>query len=592
MVFQICRNLADFQEKRNPRWAPRVALIGFVFLDSSSLFLQIPRLASRFMWLKNLVFLLLATLVLASVAQWLLLPDRPPDAVRTITPPGRGFDAALQEVIRQFAAAWRARDLTPAPAADDLTVARRLSLGLTGTIPSLEEIRLLEARSTEDRLTWWVDHLLHDRRYGDYMAERLARAYVGTEGGPFLLFRKRRFLTWLSDELMAGRPYDQLVQELIAESGLWTDHPAVNFITATIDADGTQEPDVVKLAGRTTRAFLATRIDCVECHDDNLGGDLKQSDFHELASFFRDARNSFVGITDRLGTPYDYQYLGAAETVTVPAKVPFNEHLLDQPTGTLRQQLAAWVTHPRNKPFARATVNRVWAIMTGRPLVQPVDDIPLAGSFRDGTYPPGLEPLADDFIASGFDLRRLIHLIAASDAFRRDSKADHEITARHEEYWAAFPVSRLRPEQVIGSINQAASLQTINADSHILTRLVTFGETSDFLKRYGDAGEDEFSLDSGTIPQRLMMMNGNLVKERTEENFIRNAATKIAQLSPTDPAAIETAFLCVLTRRPTKAEASHFVALIRDPDRTTRRQQDLEDIFWALMNCTEFAWNH
>src|SRR5690606_18431210 len=109
--------------------------------------------------------------------------------------------------------------------------------------------------------------------------------------------------------------------------------------------------------------------------------------------------------------------------------VPFNEHLLDRNSPTLRHQLAAWVTHPENKPFARATVNRLWAIMIGRPLVQPVDDIPVEGSFDEGQFPAGLQPLADDFIASGFDIRRLIHLIAASDAFRRDSRAEHEITA-------------------------------------------------------------------------------------------------------------------------------------------------------------------
>lgn len=543
------------------------------------------------MWLKNIIFLGLSSLVFAGLAHWLLLPeprkvDSPPSPTLK-----EGFQATLAEVDRQFHTAWSEAGLKPAPHADDLAIARRISLGLTGTVPSLEEIRLLESRPDEDRLRWWVDYLLSDRRFGDYLAERLSRTYVGTENGPFLLFRKRRFVTWLSDQLMANRRYDRLVQNLISQSGLWTDQPAVNFITATIDQEGTKQPDVTKLAGRVTRAFLATRIDCVQCHDDFLGGDLKQTDFHELASFFSEAKNSFVGIADRSGETYQYQYLGADQEVEVPPQVPFNEHLLPQ-GGTLRQRLAHWVTHPQNEPFARATVNRIWAIMTGRPLVDPVDDIPLDGTFEDGTYPAGLAPLADDLVRHGFDLQRLIHLIAASDAFRRDSQASHELTSEHERLWAAFPVTRLRPEQVIGSIHQASSLQTLNAESHILKRLITFGQTSEFLKRYGDAGEDEFATDGGTIPQRLLMMNGKQVKERTKDDFLSNASTKIAHLSPSNLVAIETAFLCTLTRRPTATERKHFLErLYADADKTTRAQR-LEDIYWSLFNCTEFAWNH
>ena len=58
--------------------------------------------------------------------------------------------------------------------------------------------------------------LLSDRRFSDYFAERLARSYVGTEGGPFLFFRRHRFVSWLSDELLKNRPYDQIVRDLIA----------------------------------------------------------------------------------------------------------------------------------------------------------------------------------------------------------------------------------------------------------------------------------------------------------------------------------------------------------------------------------------
>jgi len=109
--------------------------------------------------------------------------------------------------------------LNPAPMAPDLVVARRLSLGLMGTVPSLEVLRQFERLPSGERLSWWVDHILDDRRYADYFAERLARACVGTEEGPFIFYRRRRLVAWLGDQLAVNRPYDHLVHDLIAGKG-------------------------------------------------------------------------------------------------------------------------------------------------------------------------------------------------------------------------------------------------------------------------------------------------------------------------------------------------------------------------------------
>ena len=107
----------------------------------------------------------------------------------------------------------------------------------------------------DGRLEAWLDDLLRDRRSADYLAERFARALVGTEDGPFLLFRRRRFITWLSDAILANRPYDAIVRDLIADQGLWTDHPATNFVSVTFDPEN-ERPDPERLAARVARAFL------------------------------------------------------------------------------------------------------------------------------------------------------------------------------------------------------------------------------------------------------------------------------------------------------------------------------------------------
>jgi hypothetical protein len=186
----------------------------------------------------------------------------------------------------------------------------------------------------------------------------------------------------------------------------------------------------------------------------------------------------------------------------------------------------------------------------------------------------------------------LIRLIAATEAFQLDSRADQlEITTEHSEAWAAFPITRLRPEQVVNSVLQSSSLETLNYDSHILVRMARQLGQSNFIKSYGDAGEEELLPQGGTIPQRLLMMNGNVVEQKTDYNLLLNAATQIALLAPSDAKAIEVAYLATLTRRPTEAEAAYFLSRLAE-DKTRNRYQKLEDLYWTLINSTEFSWNH
>lgn len=535
------------------------------------------------MWPRNLLFIglcLAGALVLASS----LAPSPPPEHWREVDSPAApadDFAAAVDEVNDVFRRQWRESGLEPAPRADDLAIARRLSLALTGTIPSLEEIRMFESQPADRRIDWWTAGLLRDRRASDYVAERLARAYVGTIEGPFLLYRRRRFANWLSEQLQQNRPYDAIVGELIAGDGLWTDSPATNFITAAIKPDSDEGVQENVMASRVSRAFLGVRLDCAECHDHPFEPQWRRTDFHGLAAFFGEANVTLGGLRDR-GAVYMVEDRETLERHEVQPAVPFLSELLPA-EGTPRERLAAWVTHEDNVYFARATVNRYWAMLFGRALVEPVDNIPTAG---DGH--PALDVLARDFVAHGYDLERLVKTIAATDAYQLDSAADREITEDHEACWAAFPLTRLRPEQVAGAVEQAASLATLDHESHIFNRILRATELNDFVKQYGDTGEDEFGDHGGTIPQRLLMMNGELVRKKSGEGFL-GAAGQIAKLAPTDEAAIEAAYLAVLSRRPSAEEREHFVPRIAG---SNERNARLEDLVWALINSSEFAWNH
>lgn len=589
-------------------------------------------------------------------------------------PDAQSLDSAVAAVNERLHRTWQEQGLQPAARADELTVLRRLTLALMGTIPSLEEIRAFEADTQPRRLDRWVLRILRDRRYADYFAERLTRALVGADNGPLILFRRDRFRGWLADQLQQDRPWDEIAREVIAGTGLSTGDPYANFVTVAIAND---QLDRNKLAGRTVRAFLGQRIDCAQCHDHPFD-DWTQAQFQGLAACFSEVTVSAGGVIDRRpflfrltpeqarrlrasagpdGTPslqavrrvfaeHDAEINGnprwevvplpgaggflvqlaadpdsvdpqpeprfrlrpAGDTfevfdarsefavedpvtgerrVVAPA-VPFHPEWMPE-QGTARQRLAAWITHPENRRFERAIVNRVWGLLFGKPLHEPVDDLP-----DPPPNPDLLDVLGRDFRAHGCRLSRLIRVIAASDAFRLSSQSDITDEAeldRARRHFAVFPLTRLRPEQLIGSMLQAASIKTLDQNSHLLARIARFFRTAEFVQQYGDLGENELQDQPGTIPQTLLRMNGRLVKEVGRAEFF-TAVGEINVLSDSADVCVEACFLCCLTRRPTEEERAYFVAQLESARTPKQRARMLEDIYWALFNAPEFSWNH
>ncbi len=592
-------------------------------LAASATAIEAP-LSDTARWRKRLLLIAFGISLLAGIG-WATSPRakllHKPESISS------SFDTTIQSVAQRVDQAMNAdiasHGLAKAKSSDWRAVTRRISLGLIGNGLSLEEIRVVEQIPEDRRPTWWTEYLLKDRRSSDYLAERWTRATVGTNVGPFLIFRRRKYVDWIADHFEKGTPYDVIVRDILEAKGSWTDAPQVNFLTATMDDADNKKPDAIRLAGRTSRAFLAQRIDCLQCHADYLGkvnfsdslGESslesddpsvdpgmdshaakairtgEQADFHQLAAFFSGTRldNPFVGLRN---FPPDYRmtYLNDEKESSVEPTVPYLRELMPE-SGDPRHRLAVWVTHPKNKAFARATVNRMWAILFGKPLVEPLDSIPLSGPF-----PVGLEILAEDLATNGYDLKRLIRTIVCTEAFQRDSRLEQEngnesIEKEHENHWAVFPLTQLRPEQVAASIHQACRIHAIDENSSIISKLELFGGVNDFTKAYGDQGDDEFIQQSVTIPQRLLVMNGSYVSERIKNNPIMNAATRIAQLASNDKVAVETAYLSTLNRLPTGTELNAFCARLHDT-KANARSQAMGSIFWTLINSTEFQWNH
>ena len=526
--------------------------------------------------------------ILTSIAVTSPVQDLDPPELRE--PVAGDLQSVVARVDQSLLAQLSASGVTPATQADDLTVLRRLSLALLGTIPSLEEIRRFEVDTRPDRLAIWTNALLDDNRFADYFAERLARAYVGVEGGNPVLYRRDRFTDWLREQLRERVPYDQMVRSMLSEEGVWTDRPAVNFVTASIAND---KYDANKLAGRTVRAFLGQRIDCAQCHDHPFAH-WKQKEFEGLAACFGQLKNSLVGVVDSPEKKFEIEDSETLKTRTVEPSVPYSSESYPS-QGTPRQRLAAWVTHPSNTRFERAIVNRVWGLLFGKPYLadRPVDDLPDPEDAEFKSRTEVLDLLGTDFRAHGCDLRRLILVITSTEAYRRNSLHPSQgevVLEEAERLWGVFPLNRLRPEQVIGAMLQSNSVKTIDQNSHLFSRVFRYLKERDYVKEFGDPGEAELEQHTATIPQTLLNMNGEFAREMSQTGVFATPGT-LRQFSPTNDALLDNAYLTCLTRRPTDPERKHFRSQLAD------RPQDadnavLEDLFWTLYNCEEFTWNH
>jgi hypothetical protein len=406
-----------------------------------------------------------------------------------------------------LAAAARDAHLTPAPTIDDAAFLRRATIDLVGRIPTVAERRLYAAEPAAVRRQRLVRRLVASDRFADRWAVWLGdmlRVRSGAAGGHEL----DRFLR---RSLRDRVPYDRIVRQLLTAVGSPGHDGAVGYFAA-------QGADPLEMAGVVAQTLLGIRLKCARCHDHPFDH-WTQREYYELAAFCGATRlaggqpNRRVRMVESSGqrvqwppsagphaggspTPVEPAWplpranaadaaLAAAiargrvahdptadeelegllvDAVTSPAAgfaveaaavVPDNAR-----TGTLRRTLADHVTDPRNRSFARNLVNRLWATLVGRGLVEPVDD------FRDDEpprHPELLDHLADELVACGHDLRHVVMLIVASDASARSHARDADPTSRRrlEDACLAAPLRPLPAEALHDSLVTAGHLHAV-----------------------------------------------------------------------------------------------------------------------------------
>ncbi len=522
----------------------------------------------------------LATLVLAVGVTTTVLAQRPQsDDALALT---ARIDASLEK-------SWKEAQVEPAPAADELQFQRRLWLDVLGTLPSLEEIRALEAVAPERKHAWLIDRAFADPRFADALAERLARIAVGAGRKPDdLFYRRRRLVEWLREQVQERRPWDEIVRALLTTEGFSTDAPAVNFVIS-------QDADPAKLAGRTARAFLGVRIDCAQCHDHPFA-DWKQSDFEGLAAFFARTKRKGPYIHEEAKGDFDIEDRKDGTLRRVEPHVPFDKEALPavdegskkRPKVTRRDALAAWVTDSSNVYFARAIVNRTWAWLLGTGFREPVDELDQGKP----SNPELLALLELDTREHRFDLVRLVRAIVSTRAYAlasKDAPGHEEAVTKKLAAFALYPLKPLHPDQLASAVFQATSFQTQDESRPLLLRIARSGQTSDFVTQHGGDLDAETPEDE-TLLQRHSLMDGKVMRERLKDGPI-SVPSRLVVLAPSDRKIVEVAYLMALSRVPTPRELEHFEARLRGLGKREKIEAT-QDLVWALLNSVEFAWNH
>ena len=467
--------------------------------------------------------------------------------------------------------------LPVSPTVDDATFLRRVTLDLTGRIPTPDAATRFLTDSNTDKRETLVDTLLQSNEFNEYWTLQLAKLLrIGARDrntqGAFVYHQ------WLSLQIRDGIGYDQMARSVILATGDSHEVGPANFYR-TVNGPREQAEFMSEL-------FMGARLRCANCHSHPLDK-WTQDDYHGLAAIFAKIEGDQIVKVKPSG-----EVLHPATREKAVPRIPGNRFL---PTDVAdgRLELVDWLTSSDNPYFAKAIVNRLWKAMMGRGLVEPVDDF---RSTNPATHPELLTTLADDFVAHGYDLRRTLKRIALSEAYARSSNALPQNKADDRFYSHALQ-KPLAPEVLADAISDVLGVPDIYGDEPEGTRAIslfnpnTESDALDILGRCSRKTSCETSTEATDgLQRKLHLFNGDLLNARIGVPDSRLDKLMSDGKSPME--IVNEFYLAALSRQPTDTEQQfwkqHF-----DVDASANSQRAvLEDMVWSLLTCNEFVNNN
>ncbi|MFO0878981.1 MAG: DUF1549 domain-containing protein [Gemmataceae bacterium] len=491
-----------------------------------------------------------------------------------------------------------------APAAFDAEFLRRVTLDLTGCIPTTAEARAFLADRSPNKREALVDRLLNSPEHARHLATFLDVTLM--ERLPGRQIPQAEWFEFLRRSVLTNQPWDVLAREILSGDG--QDPAARHRVKFFLERNG--EPNLI--TRDISRLFLGTNLQCAQCHDHPRIEEYRQDDYYGLLAFIgrtsivSDRKKKLPLLAEKADGETTYQSVFDPRKVTktalprVPGGQALRDPMLDKsrlyvvapaagvasvPAYSRRAKLAAALTQPGYLPFRRNIANRLWALMMGRGLVEPLDmDHPA----NPPSHPELLDLLADDIGARRFNMREFLREIALSQAYQRSSEPPPGVDLKDAPLYATAVLKPLTPEQLALSLMQAsgytdamrASLGKSITEEKLYARLT--GGIAPFVRSFG-SGEGAPQGFDARIDQALFLANGSLVRSWLTPGSV-NLLGRLQKLS--GDALADELYLSIFTRLPSTEERQEVA------DFLTRHPGRLSDLAWALLASTEFRFNH
>ncbi|MEX0819861.1 MAG: DUF1549 and DUF1553 domain-containing protein [Pirellulaceae bacterium] len=530
----------------------------------------------------------------------------------------------INEEIRET---WDAYQLKPSQEATESEWCRRVFLDIIGRIPSVEELQQFTKNRSATKKADLVGMLLYDDKYTEEYARNWTTVWttvlIGRSGGTERnsLTNREGMQKYLRDCFARNKPYNDMVNELVTATG--SNRPgsenfngAVNFLTMKVNEEkGTQA------TADTAKIFLGLQVQCTQCHNHPFN-EWKQQKFWEFNAFFRQTRalRQFVpGTRDVAGAELvDQDFAGEGGTPETAEiyyelrngllKAAYPVFIDDSEIGksgyvsevNRRSQLGDLIQ--QSEYMDMCVANRYWAHFFGYGFTKPIDDM---GPHNPASHPELLEYLGQQVREHSYNLKELIRWITLSEAYSLSSRVtkaneiDDPLLGETPKF-THFYLRQMQAEQLYESL-LVATRAAETGGSYEQQERNKSQWLSQFVMAFGTDDGGESTTFNGTIPQALMMFNGELIRNATDAkkgSFLWELAN--SGLKPQQQ--IEYLFQAGLARRPTKDEIyiANQLLIARATSGPDKKRIDaqaatvaaLQDIWWAVLNSNEFIINH
>ena len=490
----------------------------------------------------------------------------------------------------------------PSAVSDDLTFLRRVSLDVTGSLPSSDTARSFLSDKRKDKRSILIEELLKSEEYASFWALKWADL-LRVEEKTLDSKGVEKIYGWLKEMIGSGKPLDQFTKDILCATGSTYNNPPANFYRAL------RAP--VNRAEAVAQVFIGTRINCAKCHDHPFEN-VRQDDYYRFAAIF-DAIDYEI-IENKRKDGFDkHRFVGEQVIKLVSAdkfqnkflkdprtKKPPEPGFLDSSSGPIKsfdnrlEEVADWITsHPR---FAKVQANRIWSNLVGQPLVDPIDDV---RETNPASNPVLLQFLSKELIESGFDQKHLIRLITNSITYQLSSDPGLVLNIGTDLTFARAKVMRYPAEVIIDAAHKSMSIEGEFSDSFKSKYAITMPgvdsvhlsknphENDKFLKIFGKPARLTNS-DAERSNETTLAQVFELTAGKTLNTILSHRENKIGQLlknGKDDLEIIDELYWSILTRPPVDEEWSAFLSYL---NLSSNRRSALEDVAWSLLNAKEF----